>query len=49
MEEDQLSLDIVKKGQNSRLAARLCGIKIDIHIVENEETDETKEVEEIEE
>ena len=49
VEEDQLSLAIGKKGQNSRLAARLCGIKIDIHIVENEETDETKEVEEIEE
>ena len=49
VEEDQLSLAIGKKGQNSRLAARLCGIKIDIHIVENEETDETKEAEEIEE
>ena len=49
VEEDQLSLAIGKKGQNSRLAARLCGIKIDIHIVENEETDKTKEVEEIEE
>ena len=29
--ENQLSLAIGKKGQNSRLAARLCGIKIDIH------------------
>ena len=33
----QLSLAIGKKGQNSRLAARLCGIKIDIHIVKNDE------------
>ena len=29
--ENQLSLAIGKKGQNSRLAARLCGVKIDIH------------------
>lgn len=35
VEESQLSLAIGKKGQNSRLAARLCGIKIDIHTVES--------------
>lgn len=34
VEEAQLSLAIGKKGQNSRLAARLCGIKIDIHTVD---------------
>ena len=33
VEENQLSLAIGKKGQNSRLAARLCGIKIDIHAI----------------
>lgn len=45
--ENQLSLAIGKKGQNSRLAARLCGVKIDIHtgsdkMAESEE-DEFKE------
>lgn len=40
VEEKQLSLAIGKKGQNSRLAARLCGIKIDIHTIK---TDEKKE------
>ena len=37
VEENQLSLAIGKKGQNSRLAARLCGIKIDIHTIEKDE------------
>ena len=37
VDEKQLSLAIGKKGQNSRLAARLCGIKIDIHIVKSNE------------
>ena len=37
VDEKQLSLDLGKKGQNSRLAARLCGIKIDIHIVKSNE------------
>ncbi len=32
VKDDQLSLAIGKKGQNSRLAAKLCGIKIDIYI-----------------
>ncbi len=36
VKEDQLSLAIGKKGQNSRLAARLCGIKIDIHTDQEE-------------
>ena len=40
VDEKQLSLAIGKKGQNSRLAARLCGIKIDIHTIK---TDEKKE------
>ena len=35
VDEKQLSLAIGKKGQNSRLAARLCGIKI--HIVKSNE------------
>ena len=41
--EDQLSLAIGKKGQNSRLAAKLCGIKIDIHTanVNEEESERT--------
>lgn len=34
--ENQLSLAIGKKGQNSRLAARLCGVKIDIHTKSDE-------------
>lgn len=38
--EDQLSLAIGKKGQNSRLAAKLCGIKIDIHTAESYEEDQ---------
>ena len=40
--ENQLSLAIGKKGQNSRLAARLCGVKIDIHTKSDEvaESDE---------
>ena len=40
--ENQLSLAIGKKGQNSRLAARLCGLKIDIHTKSDEvaESDE---------
>ena len=40
--ENQLSLAIGKKGQNSRLAAKLCGIKIDIHTAADEvaESDE---------
>ncbi len=37
VEENQLSLAIGKKGQNSRLAARLCGIKIDIYTIEKDE------------
>ena len=37
VDEKQLSLAIGKKGQKSRLAARLCGIKIDIHIVKSNE------------
>lgn len=41
--ENQLSLAIGKKGQNSRLAAKLCGIKIDINIFKNSETDENLE------
>jgi len=45
--ENQLSLAIGKKGQNSRLAARLCGVKIDIHTGSDEmagsEEDEFKE------
>jgi len=42
VKDDQLSLAIGKKGQNSRLAARLCGIKIDIHTKSDEvaESDE---------
>ena len=40
--ENQLSLAIGKKGQNSRLAARLCGVKIDIH-TEPAEIDEFEE------
>ena len=43
--ENQLSLAIGKKGQNSRLAARLCGVKIDIH-TEPAEIDEFEEYEE---
>ena len=43
--ENQLSLAIGKKGQNSRLAARLCGVKIDIH-TESAEIDEFEEYEE---
>ena len=43
--ENQLSLAIGKKGQNSRLAARLCGVKIDIH-TEPTEIDEFEEYEE---
>ncbi len=52
VEENQLSLAIGKKGQNSRLAARLCGIKIDIHAIgrgdetERESTEEDIEGEE---
>ena len=38
--EDQLSLAIGKKGQNSRLAARLCGIKIDIHTEEEKDLED---------
>ncbi len=45
VKEDQLSLAIGKKGQNSRLAAKLCGIKIDIHTFEGE-TEEMYEEEE---
>lgn len=45
--ENQLSLAIGKKGQNSRLAARLCGVKIDIHTgsdkMAGSEEDEFKE------
>ena len=45
--ENQLSLAIGKKGQNSRLAARLCGVKIDIHTGSDEmdgsEEDELEE------
>ena len=45
--ENQLSLAIGKKGQNSRLAARLCGMKIDIHTgsdkMAGSEEDEFKE------
>ena len=37
VKDGQLSLAIGKKGQNSRLAARLCGIKIDINTVEDNE------------
>jgi len=37
VKDGQLSLAIGKKGQNSRLAARLCGIKIDINTVEDSE------------
>ncbi|AMD95853.1 transcription termination factor NusA [Leptotrichia sp. oral taxon 847] len=40
VKENQLSLAIGKKGQNSRLAARLCGIKIDINTVEDDEIEE---------
>ena len=40
--EDQLSLAIGKKGQNSRLAAKLCGIKIDIHTAESYEDDQNE-------
>lgn len=50
--EEQLSLAIGKKGQNSRLAARLCGIKIDIHTentLQEEYDDEMEEPEEINE
>ena len=43
--ENQLSLAIGKKGQNSRLAARLCGVKIDIH-TEPAEINEFEEYEE---
>ena len=43
--ENQLSLAIGKKGQNSRLAARLCGVKIDIH-TEPSEVEENREFEE---
>ncbi|ERK53276.1 transcription termination factor NusA [Leptotrichia sp. oral taxon 879 str. F0557] len=43
--ENQLSLAIGKKGQNSRLAARLCGVKIDIH-TEPAEIDGFEEYEE---
>lgn len=46
VEENQLSLAIGKKGQNSRLAARLCGIKIDIHTVEKKEETLNNDVEE---
>ena len=42
MNEDQLSLAIGKKGQNSRLAAKLCGIKIDIHTAESYEDDQNE-------
>ena len=45
--ENQLSLAIGKQGQNSRLAARLCGVKIDIHTgsdkMAGSEEDEFKE------
>ena len=45
--ENQLSLAIGKKGQNSRHAARLCGVKIDIHTgsdkMAGSEEDEFKE------
>lgn len=47
--EDQLSLAIGKKGQNSRLAAKLCGIKIDIHTANVNEEESEKEAEELEE
>ena len=40
--EDQLSLAIGKKGPNSRLAAKLCGIKIDIHTAESYEDDQNE-------
>ena len=43
--ENQLSLAIGKKGQNSRLAARLCGVKIDIH-TEPSEVEENREFQE---
>lgn len=45
VEESQLSLAIGKKGQNSRLAARLCGIKIDIHTVVKEKKENIEIVE----
>lgn len=45
VEESQLSLAIGKKGQNSRLAARLCGIKIDIHTI-NSSDEKIEKVEE---
>ncbi len=49
VEESQLSLAIGKKGQNSRLAARLCGIKIDIHAIKKEdETEDEIETEDTE-
>ena len=40
---DQLSLAIGKKGQNSRLAAKLCGIKIDIFTSELPDDSEPEE------
>ena len=49
VEESQLSLAIGKKGQNSRLAARLCGIKIDIHAIgRGDETERESAEEDIE-
>lgn len=44
--EDQLSLAIGKKGQNSRLAAKLCGIKIDINIIEDTDQNENDDLQE---
>ena len=38
-DKSPLQLAIGKRGQNSRLAAKLCGIKIDIHTVESYEDD----------
>ena len=49
VEESQLSLAIGKKGQNSRLAARLCGIKIDIRAIgRGDETERESAEEDIE-
>lgn len=43
VENSQLSLAIGKKGQNSRLASRLCDIKIDITGIELEEEENIEE------
>ncbi len=47
--EDQLSLAIGKKGQNSRLAAKLCGVKIDIHTADVKIAEDTEKVNTLEE